>query len=314
MESSLISFVCPVYNREAMVAESIRPLFESKLESFEFIFVDDCSSDGSVAECERLAKDHESTVKVISLEENKGAPHARNVGRSAAKGEFIVFVDSDDVPIPDGYEDLRTALLDDTSLDFTFGNVIETDADCIPLSPQRSVGGAFDASPREIAGYHWHTMGAIYRTSFLQRLGDWNCDLTGSQDWEFQARAKIASQHSLYVPTEVGLWRHHDGQRVGATSFRPDYVRSLMKASSTILQNARHGQKSDVHLESRLAKKLALHALEWGAHGYHTERQECFDLALSFLSTQTALARVITLAKLAPSFADGLLWKQLIRT
>jgi hypothetical protein len=66
---------------------------------------------------------------------------------------------------------------------------------------------------------------------------------------------------------------------VGTRSFRPDYVRSVMKACESIRTYARQAGKCDSSLEQRLAKKLIVHALEWGANGYRKEKSLCLKQA-----------------------------------
>jgi hypothetical protein len=66
---------------------------------------------------------------------------------------------------------------------------------------------------------------------------------------------------------------------VGTRSFRPDYVRSVMKACESIHSHAKKARKCDGALERRLAKKLIVHAIEWGANGYRKEKSLCLKQA-----------------------------------
>ena len=168
------------------------------------------------------------------------------------------------------------------------------------------VGAAFPDTPSEIAGYHWHTMGAIYRKSYLEIVGPWNVEMTGSQDWEYQARVKLAGGKRKFVDSMVGYWRQHGGDRVGAAKFRPDYVKSVMIGCDSILHAARDRGCCDSDLERRLAKRLVVHALEWGANGRLQERRTCFLQAKESLSSDLLFKWILTLAAYAPSFLDRL--------
>lgn len=95
-----ISVLVPLYKVEEYIVRCARSLFEQNYEDCEFIFVDDCSPDNSVARLERVLEDeypHMSRVtKIIRHSRNRGVAEARNTALDCARGEFILFVDSDD--------------------------------------------------------------------------------------------------------------------------------------------------------------------------------------------------------------------------
>jgi hypothetical protein len=155
-------------------------------------------------------------------------------------------------------------------------------------------------------------MGALYRKSYLEEVGPWNLELTGSQDWEYQARVKLAGGRGLFVDTVVGYWRQHEGGRVGARKFRPDYVRSVVMACDVILDGARAKGKCDRSLQRRLAKKLIIHALESGAHGDQSLRRDCLSHAASAVLGDMGLSLVIKGIQLTPTWFDGMIWNRLI--
>jgi glycosyltransferase involved in cell wall biosynthesis len=210
---------------------------------------------------------------------NSGAQVARNLGISEARGAFLMFVDSDDVVAPEGLIQVLRHLQAKPELDYAYGKVQMTDEALQPLPAKVPVGAAFENVPVEVAGYHWHTMGPIYRRRCIEKVGLWNLELTGSQDWEYQARVKLFGGKGEFVDTLVGYWRQHTGGRVGTRSFRPDYVRSVMKACESIHSHAKKARKCDGALERRLAKKLIVHAIEWGANGYRKDKSLCLKQA-----------------------------------
>ncbi len=104
MENSMtVSVVMPMYNCEAFVEESIRSVLQQTYQDWELIIVDDGSSDRSVAAAEKCIKD-ESRIKLYRLERNSGAAAARNHAIALAQGEYIAFLDSDDLWAPDKLE------------------------------------------------------------------------------------------------------------------------------------------------------------------------------------------------------------------
>jgi len=223
-----------------------------------------------------------------------------------------LFLDSDDVMIGDQLAKQAEYLIRHPEVDYVYAKTVHTDRHLNPLPGRKPVGSPFARCPRDVAGYHWSIMGALYRHTFIKGVGKWNEQLTGSQDWEYQARIKLAGGCGVFVDAVVGYVRRHDGERVGARQFRPDYCRSAMVAFETILHLAREKGCCDSALEARLAKRIALVGLEWGANGFPIERQGCLDRAGSFLSAGYPLHFALLLARICPAWADGLAWRFLV--
>lgn len=94
--SELISVIVPVYNTGKYLIDCVNSILVQDYKNIEILLIDDGSTDGcSAMLCDQLANAHKK-VKVIH-QENKGLSGARNCGVEQAKGEFISFIDSDDV-------------------------------------------------------------------------------------------------------------------------------------------------------------------------------------------------------------------------
>ena len=94
-----VSVVIPTYNRKEMLEEAVQSVLNQSYEDFELIVVDDGSIDGTKDVIERL----DSDIRYI-YKENGGVSSARNFGVKKAKGEFIAFLDSDDMWLKDKLE------------------------------------------------------------------------------------------------------------------------------------------------------------------------------------------------------------------
>lgn len=115
----LLSVIVPTYNVEAYLAEAVNSLVDQTYPNIEIIVVDDGSTDDSGVIADRLADDH-ANVQVIH-QENGGLGHARNTGARAARGEYIAFVDSDDIVPPGAYKTML-GVVRKTGSDFVTGN------------------------------------------------------------------------------------------------------------------------------------------------------------------------------------------------
>ncbi|HKL79707.1 MAG TPA: CDP-glycerol glycerophosphotransferase family protein [Mobilitalea sp.] len=90
-----ISIILPVYNVERYLSQCVDSIFEQTLPDIEVIAVNDGSTDQSLKILEKYQKIYPDRVKIYSIS-NSGVSHARNYGIDRARGEFILFVDSDD--------------------------------------------------------------------------------------------------------------------------------------------------------------------------------------------------------------------------
>lgn len=103
MNNPVVSVITPVYNAENFLKETIDSVLNQSYDDFEFLLIDDCSTDKS-ADIVKNYAEKDSRVKYIKLQENSGAAVARNTGLENAQGRYIAFIDSDDVWYPQKLE------------------------------------------------------------------------------------------------------------------------------------------------------------------------------------------------------------------
>jgi CDP-glycerol glycerophosphotransferase len=120
-----ISVVVPVYNVEEYLDECLTSLLRQTVKDLEILVVDDGSTDSS-AQIARGYAERDDRIRVITRP-NGGLGAARNTGIEAATGEYLAFLDSDDVLPPTAYELLLNSL-EKTGSDFATGNVLRLTA------------------------------------------------------------------------------------------------------------------------------------------------------------------------------------------
>lgn len=97
--SPKVSICVPVYGVEKYIEKCARSLFEQTYRNIEYVFVDDCSPDNSIAILEETIEKYPSRkacVRIIRHDHNRGLAGSRNTAVAAATGDFIAHVDSDD--------------------------------------------------------------------------------------------------------------------------------------------------------------------------------------------------------------------------
>ena len=118
--NSLISIIIPVYNVEKHLKKCVDSVLVQSYNNIEVILIDDGSTDKSGNICDKLALSDSRIV--VKHKKNGGLSSARNMGIDEAKGEYITFIDSDDVISEDYIEYLYKNLIDNDS-DISIGNI-----------------------------------------------------------------------------------------------------------------------------------------------------------------------------------------------
>src|SRR5262249_14778327 len=103
MIPGLVSTIIPVYNRPALLREAAASALGQTYRPVEVILVDDGSTDNTPRVCRELAEQHAGIVTYLR-QENAGPGAARERGRQSARGEFIQYLDSDDLLAPAKFE------------------------------------------------------------------------------------------------------------------------------------------------------------------------------------------------------------------
>ena len=98
-----VSIITPVYKCEEMVERTIQSVLAQTFADWEMILVDDCSPDNSAAVVLSCAE-KDDRIRYHKLEENSGAAVARNTALTLARGQYIAFLDSDDIWLPEKLE------------------------------------------------------------------------------------------------------------------------------------------------------------------------------------------------------------------
>jgi glycosyltransferase involved in cell wall biosynthesis len=180
----LVSVIIPTRNRAALLREAIESALAVRQDGFalEIIVIDDGSTDDTRAVTEGYP--------VTYLQgEQRGASAARNTGMVAARGDFITFLDDDDVWLPTNLAPQVRAFAQHPEYGAVFARVQLTDAnrvaygDPIPAEPKAS-GWIFE----DLLTY-WPQLGCVVvRTAVAREVGSFDTTLISEEDWDFLLR------------------------------------------------------------------------------------------------------------------------------
>lgn len=114
MNTHLVSVIIPIYNSQDNIIDCINSVIDQTYKNIEILLVNDGSTDNSLSICKNFAK-NDDRIKIIDIE-NQGVSVARNIGIEKSKGDYIIFVDSDDY-------------IDSTIVEKMLNSIIKEDAD-----------------------------------------------------------------------------------------------------------------------------------------------------------------------------------------
>lgn len=201
----LVSIIIPCYNSEAYVSEAIESALNQTYPACEVIVIDDGSTDESVKRIESFGSSITFETSV-----NKGACAARNRGLEMANGQYIKFLDSDDVLMP---------------------NVIEEQVKTISQLPPKSIGygyyrwfgdrnsehkrtpeGAYSPNIADVILRSIVTSLSLYPADALKHVGGFDVRLKFGQEWNLHLKLAVAGFDFVYQEIDVYRCRFHDSE------------------------------------------------------------------------------------------------------
>ncbi|MBO0827491.1 MAG: glycosyltransferase [Streptosporangiales bacterium] len=208
-----VTVVVIVYDDADRLPTAMRSVLRQTLQDIELVVVDDASTDGSARAARRIAAQHPGRVRVISLDTNSGGcSRPRNVGMAHARGDHVMFLDSDDTIEPDACR-LLLERARATGADFVSGRCVRVHFDDNGREsvwcPKLFEGPAVYGSVRENPDLLNDTLSTnkLYRRDFLERAGLRFPEGVHYEDILFSAQAYIAAKRIATIPDRVYNWR-----------------------------------------------------------------------------------------------------------
>jgi glycosyltransferase involved in cell wall biosynthesis len=199
-----------------MIKSAVASVLAQDYRPIEIIIVDDGSTDGTLQACVALADQFPRIIEVQS-QPNQGPGPARERGRLRARGEFIQYLDSDDLLLPGKFAAQIGALRRSPGSGIAYGVTRLVDFGGNVLAEPFKWTGTDHTSlfPGLLVDRWWCTHTPLYRRSVCDEIGPWS-DLRYSQDWEYDARAgamgtKLVNTHSLVSEHRT----HADARQTG---------------------------------------------------------------------------------------------------
>jgi glycosyltransferase involved in cell wall biosynthesis len=210
--TSLVSVIIPTYNRQDLLKEAVLSIAEQTYRPIECIVVDDGSTDGTAEVMHHLEylQTNDFSLKYI-VQQNAGSQAARNNGTVHSSGEFIQYLDSDDLLYPEKLDEQVAYLQTHTSCDGVFGDWRKG------TTENNQFIEAYEGSDmilqlltdRCIANFSF-----LMRRVLISKIGEWDPAIKRNQEIDYHLRGLLAGASYRYLPGATGLWRDHEGERI----------------------------------------------------------------------------------------------------
>jgi glycosyltransferase involved in cell wall biosynthesis len=208
-KKSMVSVVIPTYNRQDLIMEAIESVLNQVYEDFELIVVDNVSSDKTL---NKLHGIKDPRVKIF-VEPRRGAAFARNTGIKHAQGQFLAFLDSDDLWLP---EKLAVQVSEIQSL--PHGSIIFSQYSEF-FNEQQAVRRTLSGGPLNLS-----VITMLIRTEDFRTIGSFDESLEVGEFLEWYARAMNKGMNISKLDTILSLRRIHPGNSVANARQAKDYL------------------------------------------------------------------------------------------
>jgi glycosyltransferase involved in cell wall biosynthesis len=205
-----ISVVVPHYNREQYIDEAIQSVLAQTLQPLEIIIVDDCSRASSRRYLDRYA----GLCTVIDLPVNMGIAAARNEGIRRARGQFIAFLDDDDLWLSDKLERQRRYMIDHPRCDAVHGAAWAFYSDRPDRLYRRDWPRPLSLAQALRHDYWVMHQTVLIRADVVRALGGYDSRFGRSEDHDLTIRCAAAGYRIDCIPEPLARIRRQGHERL----------------------------------------------------------------------------------------------------
>lgn len=225
----LVSIIIPCYNAEKWIVRTLQSVFQQTHTNFELIVVDDGSTDSSLhlIEKEKREKNH-IPFQAIALPENRGAAHALAIGQKLAKGDFIQYLDSDDVLPKEKIATQVSALLRNKA-DIAYCDYIEVyeNGATKPSRYAKTISGYPQA---DFLRKFWRPPACFLFSKEITQKIEWNNSLKIFYDVDYYLSASFSNATFIHTLNLTVAYQVHEdslSRKKGLVTYFEDYFKLL---------------------------------------------------------------------------------------
>lgn len=292
----LVSVIIPTYNRAWALSSAIQSIFSQTYRPIECLIVDDGSTDDTCHLVEQLSYECPRGIQLIYLRKANGGPNsARNYGLVKCHGDFICYLDSDDILLSNSVEERARALLNDSALDFCYGLSSIRDSNGNELTVHNEPWPG--PGQPTISRYLFDTNSPLIRRSTCARVGMWRNDDLHGHEYEFFSRLKYCSERVLFINKVLSVYVRHSNACINDRSqfFWLSAFRGILSVKSLIL----HGPHDNLPERKQLFFQFTNVAKHLYRLGDYSNASAALLEAITVQPSARAFARWVVLRMMA---------------
>lgn len=278
IHKGLVTTIIPVFNRPKLIKEAVTSVLAQSYQSLQIIIVDDGSTDQTPRILRRLAR-KSSNVTVLT-QQNQGPGVARQLGLDHAEGEYIQFLDSDDVLLPSKFTLQVAALKKNRKAVAAYGKteLIEYESERKYVAWKRTGQKIDSMFPQFLHERWWGTSSPLYRHRALRLIGP-ILPLINEEDWEYDCRLAAHGGEIEFVDHFVSIQTRHGNHLSEGGSCDPKKLRDRCAARESIYRSALKARLADEEL-AKFSKASFFLARECAAKGLSKQANDMLRLSI----------------------------------
>ena len=250
----LISILTPVFDTPVpWLCEAIESVLAQVYENWELLLIDDGSTTTDLLRALPALAARDRRIRLVRLESHQGISAALNKGLDLANGEWVTFLDHDDVLEPDALFQNARLLQENPELDLIYSDedkLTDQGFDSPILKP--------DWSPDFFLSCNYLCHMIFLRRHLVQEVGGFQSQFDGSQDYDLLLRVSERTNRIHHIPRVLYHWRRSENSSASDVRQKPGQLEASWRAIEAHLK--RRGEQAHV-------------AVDWRTHAFYVRRE-----------------------------------------
>jgi GT2 family glycosyltransferase len=250
----LISILTPVFDTPVTwLREAVESVLAQAYENWELVLIDDGSTNTDLLRALRALATRDQRIRLVKLESRQGISAALNKGLDLANGEWVTFLDHDDVLEPDALFQNVKLLQENPAIDLIYSDedkLTDQGFDSPILKP--------DWSPDFFLSNNYLCHMIFLRRNLAQDVGGFRPEFDGSQDYDLLLRISERTNRIMHIPQVLYHWRRSQSSSASNVRQKPGQLGASVRAIEDHL--SRRNEKAHV-------------VVDWRTHAFYVRRE-----------------------------------------
>ena len=254
----MVSIVIPTYNRANLIAATIASLQQQTYPYIEIIVVDDQSTDNTAAVVESMLKlDNRIQYHLRPNTKPKGANACRNFGLEITKGDFVKWIDSDDLLSADAIQiQLNAIIKEKADLCICKTSIFTEDNKLNPFKDWGDMNRHATPTGFIIDGFRFHTCSGLWKKSFFGSIYPWDEEQMNSQEWLMHFQQLCKGVNIVKCNEYLSFARYHNNNMSNRSNKKGKYYFNECTARIKGITFAKQCKIKSYRLYHKLTKQL----------------------------------------------------------